>query len=310
MGTVYFVNGFLEAGKTTFIKELTSRESFRIPGKTLIILCEEGDLEYDGSELAVANAVLEVVEEEKDFNEENLSAIEGKHRPDRVIVEFNGMWNRKALEFPRHWHDIMEIAIIDASTFKLYADNMRTILAEQVRKAELVVFYKADEVRDQLAMYARNIKGINNLVAYVFRGAEGDIILDPDENLPYDINCDHLELDEVGFVVMCMDSLERYELYEGKNVHFTAQAHKMKDGGDLQFIAGRQIITCCAADLSFKGIICGYPKAYEIENKAWVEITGIIKVVFDKELDREIPVCRVLGLKKSVPPNEEFVSLI
>ncbi|MCR5391347.1 MAG: GTPase [Lachnospiraceae bacterium] len=310
MGTVYFVNGFLEAGKTTFIKELISRESFRIPGKTLIILCEEGDLEYDESELAVANAVLEVVEEEKDFNEENLSAIEGKHRPDRMIVEFNGMWNRKALEFPRHWDDIMEIAIIDASTFKLYADNMRTILAEQVRKAELVVFYKADEVRDQLAMYARNIKGINNLVAYVFRGAEGDIILDPDENLPYDINSDHLELDEVGFVVMCMDSLERYELYEGKNVHFTAQAHKMKDGGDLQFIAGRQIITCCAADLSFKGIICVYPKAYEIENKAWVEITGIIKVVFDKELDREIPVCRVLELKKSVPPNEEFVSLI
>ncbi len=26
--------------------------------------------------------------------------------------------------------------------------------------------------------------------AFVFRGAEGDIILDPDEHLPYDINAD------------------------------------------------------------------------------------------------------------------------
>ena len=63
MGTVYFVNGFLEAGKTTFIKELIGRESFRISGKTLILLCEEGDLEYDDEELAGANSVLEIIEE-------------------------------------------------------------------------------------------------------------------------------------------------------------------------------------------------------------------------------------------------------
>lgn len=310
MGTVYFVNGFLEAGKTTFIKDLIVRESFRIPGKTLIILCEEGDLEYDEAELTGANAVLEVIEEEEDFNEDNLSAIESRHRPDRVIVEFNGMWDRKNLDFPWYWDDIMEIAIFDASTFKLYADNMRSLLAEQVRKAELVVFYKADEVRDKLALYARNIKAINNQAAFLFRGAEGDIILDPDENLPYNINSDYLELDEVGFAVMCMDSLERYEVYEGKKVHFTAQAYKMKDGGDLEFIAGRLLMTCCEADMSFIGIICGYPKAYELENKEWVEIAGIIKVVVDKEMGREIPVCRVLELKKGVAPDDEFVSMI
>ncbi|MCR5798652.1 MAG: GTPase [Lachnospiraceae bacterium] len=310
MGTVYFVNGFLEAGKTTFIKELIARESFRVPGKTLIILCEEGDLKYDEAELAAANAVVEVIEEEEDFNEENLSAIEGRYKPDRVIVEFNGMWDRKNLDFPWYWDDIMEIAVFDASTFKLYADNMRSLLAEQVLKAELVIFYKADKVRDKLALYARNIKAINNQAAFMFRGAEGDIILDPDENLPYDINSDNLELDEVGFAVMCMDSLERYEVYEGKKVHFSAQAYKMKDGGDLEFIAGRMIMTCCEADMSFMGIICGYPKAYELENKEWVEITGIIRVVVDKELGREIPVCRVLDLEKCPAPDSEFVSMI
>ncbi len=310
MGTVFFVNGFLEAGKTTFIKELIARESFRIPGKTLIILCEEGDLEYDAEELANAGAVLEIVDEEEKFNEDHIAALEGKHRPDRVIVEFNGMWDRKYLEFPWYWDDIMEIAIFDASTFKLYADNMRSLLTEQVRKAELVVFYKADEMRDKLALYVRNIKAINNQAAFVFRGAEGDIILDPDENLPYDINSDHLELDEVGFAVMCMDSMERYEVYEGKTVHFTAQAYKMKNGGDLEFVAGRLIMTCCEADMTIMGIICGYPKAYELENKEWVEITGIIRVVVDKEMDREIPVCRVIDLKKGTAPEDEFVSMI
>lgn len=78
MGTVYFVNGFLEAGKTTFIKELIGRESFRISGKTLILLCEEGDLEYDDEELAGANAVLEIIEKEEGFNEDTIAALEKK----------------------------------------------------------------------------------------------------------------------------------------------------------------------------------------------------------------------------------------
>ncbi len=310
MGTVYFVNGFLEAGKTTFIKELIGRESFRIPGKTLIILCEEGDTEYSDEELQAANAVLEIIENETDFDEEHLADLEKKHNPERIIVEFNGMWDRKNLEFPLYWEDIMEIAVFDASTFKLYSDNLRSFLAEQVRKAELIIFNRSDEVRDNLASYARNIKAINNRAAFVFRGSEGDNILNPDELLPYDIHSDDLNLDEVGFAVMCMDSLERYELYEGKKVHFKAQAFKMKDGGDLEFIAGRLIMTCCEADMSFLGIICGYPKAYELVDKEWIEITGLIRNIYDEEMKRKIPVCRVLELERVSAPENEFVSMI
>ncbi len=310
MGTVYFINGFLEAGKTTFIQNLLSQDYFQISGKTLIILCEEGDLEYDDDMLVSHNAVLEIIDKEEDFNEEYLAEIEKKHLPERIFVEYNGMWDRKKLEFPWYWEDIMEIAVIDASTFKLYADNMRSLLAEQVRKAELVIFYKADEVRDKLASYARNIKAINVGAAFVFRGAEGDIILKPEENLPYDINREELELDEVGFAVMCMDSLERYDAYEGKKVHFTARAYRMKDGGDLEFVAGSFIMTCCESDMTFMGILCGYEKAYELENKEWVEITGIIRSFYDEELKRKLPICRVTELKKGITPEKEFVTLV
>ncbi len=310
MGTVFFVNGFLEAGKTTFIKELLKRESFKIPGKTLILLCEEGDEEYSDEELKASNSALELIEKREDFNEDNLIEIEKKYKPERVIVEYNGMWDRKNLEFPWYWKDVMEIAIFDATTFKLYSDNMRSILAEQVRRAELVFFYKADEARDKLSLYARNIKAINNSAAFVFHGKKGDIILDPDENLPYDISKDELDLSEESFAVMCMDSLERYELYKGKKVHFKAKAFKMKDGGDLEFIAGSFVMTCCEADMSFMGIICGYPKAHELENKEWVEVTGVLRTIYDEELGRELPACRVIELKRGVEPGKDFVSLV
>ncbi len=307
MGTVYFVNGFLESGKTTFIKELLAKESFRIPGKTLIILCEEGDLEYERNELTETNSVVELIEEEENFNEDYIISIEKKHRPDRVIVEYNGMWNRKNIVFPWYWNDIMEIAILDAATFKIYSENLRPFLAEQVRGAELIVFYKADKVRDKLASYVRNIKAINNKAGFVLRGEEGDIILDPDESLPYDINAEEIILDDIGFTVMCIDSLERTESYEGKKITFMACVYKMKDGEDFEFAAGRQVMTCCEADMTFTGIICAYPKAYELKEKDWVEITGLIRVKYDEVIQREIPVCRVLELTLCDPPEKEII---
>jgi uncharacterized membrane protein YcgQ (UPF0703/DUF1980 family) len=309
MGTVYFINGFLDAVKTSFIKDLISRESFQIPDKTLLLVCEEGEEEYDSETLSQANAVIEYIEKEEDFTEEHIKALEQCHNPERVMVEFNGMWNRKDLQFPAQWDDIMEIAIFDASTFKLFADNMRPNLAEQAKHAELVVFYKADEVRNQLATYARNIKASNPDAAYVFRSKEGDIVLTPDELLPYDLQDEELELTDVGFSTLCMDALERCELYEGKKVHFTAQVYPMKEGGDLEFIAGRVVVTCCEADTSFMGIICGYPKAYELNLREWVEIRGIIRIVYDDIMGRDIPVCRVIDLKK-VPQGSEFVYMI
>ncbi len=310
MGTVYFVNGFIEAGKTTFIKELISRDSFRIEGKTLLIMCEEGELEYDERKLEKTNTVLEIIEDEEDFNEDTLTLLEKKHKPVRVIVEFNGMWDRKNLSFPWYWEDIMEVAVFDATTFKLYADNMRSLLAEQVRKAELVIFNRADKVRDKLALYARNIKAINISAGFAFTGKDGDIILDPDENLPYDISDDELFLDDIGFAVMSMDAHERIEKYEGKTVHFTAGVYKTKEDDDIQFVAGRHILTCCDLDMSFAGFLCAYHKAYELKKDEWVNVTGIMKVIYDDNLEREIPICRVIDIEKIATPNNQVIKLI
>ena len=44
---VYIINGFLESGKTEFITFTLGQPYFQIKGKTLLILCEEGENEYD-----------------------------------------------------------------------------------------------------------------------------------------------------------------------------------------------------------------------------------------------------------------------
>ena len=44
---VFLINGFLEAGKTQFLQFTMQQDYFQTDGKTLLIVCEDGDTEYD-----------------------------------------------------------------------------------------------------------------------------------------------------------------------------------------------------------------------------------------------------------------------
>ncbi|MCR5105448.1 MAG: GTPase [Eubacterium sp.] len=310
MAVVYFINGFLEAGKTTFIRDLLVKDYFKIDGRTLLIACEEGSVEYDEEELISSKTELFYIENEEDFNEDYIASLEKKVHPERIIIEFNGMWDRKNIEFPWYWEEILEVAVFDASTFKLYSDNLRSLLAEQVRNAGVVLFNRCDAVREQLGMFTRNIKAINRAVNFVCKGNEGDIILDPDETLPYDISSEELFLNDEGFAVFCIDSMERYGIYENKKVHFTARAYKIRDGKEFEFVSGRYVMTCCEADMSFVGIMCRYFKAYELKNKTWIDVTAVVKIAYDEDLKRCIPICKVMELEEVPAPQSEVISLI
>ena len=49
MRPVYIINGFLESGKTEFIIYTLAQPYFRVKGKTLLLLCEEGEIEYEAA---------------------------------------------------------------------------------------------------------------------------------------------------------------------------------------------------------------------------------------------------------------------
>ena len=89
---VYFINGFLESGKTEFINYTIEEDYFKIDELTLIIACEDGEVEYDPEALYNGNAVLERLDAETDFTIKNLTALAKKHDPERIIIEYNGMW--------------------------------------------------------------------------------------------------------------------------------------------------------------------------------------------------------------------------
>ena len=64
MKPVYVINGFLESGKTEFISFTLAQPYFRVKGKTLLIVCEEGENEYEEALLKKSRTELVFIEDE------------------------------------------------------------------------------------------------------------------------------------------------------------------------------------------------------------------------------------------------------
>ena len=89
---VYLFTGFLEGGKTSLIQESLCDKRFNTGEKTLVILCEEGEVELDPSRFWGKNVSLKIIDDIKDLTRENLSETVKNRKLDRIIIEYNGMW--------------------------------------------------------------------------------------------------------------------------------------------------------------------------------------------------------------------------
>ena len=127
---VYIINGFLESGKTEFITFTLGQPYFQIKGRTLLILCEEGENEYDPALLKKSRTDVVLIEEEEEFNPNHLIELEKQYKPARIIIEYNGMWNFKNMKLPWYWKVEQQITTIDGSTFPMYYTNMKSLLAD------------------------------------------------------------------------------------------------------------------------------------------------------------------------------------
>ena len=308
MKPVYMINGFLESGKTEFISFTLAQPYFQIKGKTLLLLCEEGENEYDGELLKRSRTEIELIEDEADFNPSHLTELEKKHRPERIIVEFNGMWNYKNVKLPWYWKIEQQITTIDGSTFPVYYTNMRSLLAEMIRKSEMIIFNRCDDVRDELNTYKRNIKAVNPSADVIFEDSDGEIDEIFEEDLPYDLNQDPIVLDNTGYGIWYLDSMDHLERYVGKKLQFVAMVLKPENFSDNYFVPGRMAMTCCADDMAFLGYACEFPGAGALKQKEWVRVTATVAKEYRKEYQGEGPVLHAISVEKTQAPKEEIIS--
>ncbi|MBR6381724.1 MAG: GTPase [Lachnospiraceae bacterium] len=308
MKSVYVINGFLESGKTEFITFTLGQPYFRIKGKTLLLVCEEGEKEYPADLLKQANVDLVVLEDVADTDPVKLTAIEKEHKPDRIIIEWNGMWNYKELKLPWYWKVEQQITMIDGSTFPMYYTNMKSLLAEQIRKSELIIFNRCDTCRDQLPTYRRNVRAVNPGAEVVFEDKDGEINEIFEEDLPYDLKATELTLDSNTYGIWYLDAMDHPERYVGKTLVFQAMAMTPPEFPEGYFIPGRMAMTCCAQDMAFLGYACKYDRAKELKDKEWVVVTAKVEKEYFPDYEGEGPVLHAVTVEKSREPKDAVIN--
>ena len=307
MKPVYIINGFLDAGKTDFFRYTIAQPYFRTKGKTLLIVCEEGENDYEEKLLKSTNTVVEYIEEEEDFNPDALVALDAKHNPERILVEYNGMWNFKNMKLPVMWNLEQQITVIDCSSFELYFSNMKSLLAEQIRNSDLILFNRCDGLSDNLPSYKRNVKAINQKADIIFEDQNGEVDVTLDEDLPFDLNDDPIELNNYGYGMFYLDALDHVERYEGKNVKFKGMVLIPPEFPEGRFVPGRMAMTCCAQDMQFLGFACEYDKVDELKEKEWVEVTAKVVKQYVAEYQGEGPVLVATEVKKTTEPANPVI---
>ena len=302
---VFLINGFLEAGKTEFLSFTMEQDYFQAEGKTLLIVCEEGENEYDEELLKKTRNSVVYIDSLEEMTPERLTELELLNNPERVLIEWNGMWNQDDLKLPKDWNLYQQITIVDMTTFDIYAKNMKSLLAAMVRNSELIICNRCDGIED-LDRYKRLLKSMNTKCEIVFEDENGEIDEVSEEDLPYDVNAPVIEIKPEDYGIWYIDCMDKPDRYVGKVVEFTGMVLKSPDFPKNYFVPGRMAMTCCAEDMTFLGYICKAKEARNLETKQWVKVRAKVAVEFWKDYDGEGPVLYA----ESVEPAEPIKDVV
>ena len=301
---VYSFTGFLDSGKTKFIQETLEDERFNAGERTLVLLFEEGEEEYDLSTYPHKNVFIEVLDQQT-VTTKQLAALQKKYKAERIVLEMNGMLQIGDLymKFPEPWVVAQEVMFADATTILQYNANMRNLVMDKLMGAQMVVFNRLEKGADVMPFHklARAAsRRVDILYDYTDGSTEFDEIEDP---LPFDINAPVICINDDDYAIWYRDCTEEPEKYDGKTVCFKAQVAMLRRDKNGMFAPGRFVMTCCADDIQFCGIPCRYDNPQELESRSWVMVTAKVTAEKHKLYKGDIgPVLTAIQVVKGAEP--------
>lgn len=306
---VFVFMGFLECGKTQFCNETLIDRDFTEGSPTLLLVTEEGIEEYNEEELNKRNISV-VYLEEKDINTENLLDLQDEYNPEQVLIEYNGMWQLDKLfniRVPKGWTVVQVITLIDAATFTVYNNNMKSLMAEHIQNADMVVFNRCTDDSDINTMRMA-VKTLNRRAQIVFENVNGQAQVDNGEiEIPYDMDADVIEIEDDDYGIFYIDASDNVTKYIDRVVKFKGQVYRPPQYKGMAFVPGRFAMTCCADDITFLGFKCVTLEAPNLKDREWVTVTAKVKCEYYEEFEGDGPVLYAQKIEKAAKPEEEVV---
>ena len=307
---VYSFTGFLDSGKTKFIQETLEDPRFNAGERTLLLVFEEGEEEYDFSTYPHQNVHLAILDQQTVTTKE-LQELAKKCKAQRVVVETNGMQLIGDLytRFPESWALAQEVMFADATTFMTYNANMRNLVMDKLVGAQMVVFNRLEKGEDTMPFHkiarAAN-RRIDILYDYTDGTTEFDDVEDP---LPFDINAPVIQINDEDYALWYRDVTEEPLKYQGKTVRFKGQVAMLRREKNGMFAPGRFVMTCCVDDIQFCGVPCKYADAGKLEPRSWVTVQATISAEKHPLYQGELgPVLTAICVEPAEPAEQDVAT--
>ena len=307
---VYAFTGFLDSGKTKFIQETLEDERFNAGERTLLLIFEEGEEEYDISTYPHKNVYLEVLDQQTVTTKE-LQALQKKYKAQRIVLETNGMQLVGDLytKFPDGWVVAQEVMFADSTTFMAYNANMRNLVMDKLVGAQMVVFNRLEKGQDTMPFH-KIARAANRRIDILYDYTDGTTAFDDVEDpLPFDIKAPVIEVKDEDYALWYRDVTEEPKKYDGKTVRFKGQVAMLRREKNGMFAPGRFVMTCCADDIQFCGVPCKYVAAKSLESRSWVMVEAKISAEMHPLYHGELgPVLTAIRVDQAEPAAEDVAT--
>ena len=225
-----------------------------------------------------------------------------------ILIEFNGTWNIENLlsQMPKQTPVVQIFTMIDAGTYDVYLANMRGIIMNFVKYSDVVIINRCT-AETKKASIRRTMKGANGRIAVMYENAEGVSDEEVEDDLPFDLTKDTIEMEDGDFGVWYLDVMENPAKYAGKKVKFKAQVYYDNEMPKGFFYAGRYAMTCCEADIQFVGVMVRWKGAEKLPHMGYVNVTGEVSVEANEMYTAPGPVITASMIMPGKTPDDKLV---
>lgn len=308
---VFFINGFNNSGKSTFILETIKFDEFykQRHGDTLLLQCEEGIVKYDEEEMKkVYKTSIAKFTSFEEFTVEALNKLIKLHKPDRIVCEMNGDWDLSKIKFPGCMQIRQIISFINGENFKYVFDNQesRQKLNDIISKSQVVCFIKVKNVSEELGSYQVPLKMMNSQAQFFVMDEKNVASVAFEEPLPYDVESETIQIKNEDYGTFYIDTFDHKERYDGKNVEYDIMVVKSSKLPNDTFVAGRMIMNCCANDIQLCGFLCKSSLGIDLKDREWIHLKAKLVNEYSEEYKEDEFVLYPISIEK-IPEIKDAV---
>ena len=185
---------------------------------------------------------------------------------------------------------------------------MRQLVVDKLTSCEMVVFNRMSGLSEDMPLH-KLVRGVSRKANICYEDTTGEIRFDEIEDpLPFDVNAPIIEIKDEDFAIFYRDMTEDFTKYNGKTIRFLGICATDSELPKGQYAIGRHIMTCCADDIAYRGVMARGMQGKKLVTRDWVIAEGKLIEEYSKIYDAKGPILVVTSLEMAEKPEQEVAT--